>query len=391
MSIKVYAKRGKQNYKEKRLVQQLQQALDIKRKTDPEIAERFRPATTYEELQGLHRMYVSQDVEFEEVNQDMAKSKKEDFEDEIIVEENNSTKSFLDSFEEEESSDFIDPFNRESPIVRDYVTEGGISMDSGKDTGPTRTQFNEPVTFAEAFELPSDDPEENVPGGNSGRGEQKKERPRRERTEPVNPSFDDMSSGKKKRSTKKFAKYIVEVVCMLASKGLVWFANKDINEAKLAEYELNGEMDLSILVTLEQGQEITVKQFFQSQCLAAEEIAKIDEEEKSDLADTLAEVLLEKGVAPTPMQELMLISFKVFGEKAIMLLSLKSQTSNLLSQLRSMGGPGPSRGVPYEEPSYEQPVNEPVAEQPTEQVDTIEQIYQETSELEIDQVVETKE
>ena len=392
MSIKVYVKRGKHSYKEKRLAKELQDAIDIRRKADPEIAERFRPATTYEELQGLHRMYVSQDVEYEEVNEDMAKSKKDEYEDDVVVEENNSTKSFLDSYEEEESSDFIDPFNREAPIVRDYVTEGGISMDSGKDTGPTRTQFNEPVTFAEAFELPSDDPEENVPGGNSGRGEQKKERPRRERSEPVNPSFDDMSSGKKKRSTKKFAKYIVEVVCMLASKGLVWFANKDINEAKLAEYELNGEMDLSILVTLEQGQEITVKQFFQSQCLAAEEIAKIDEQEKSDLAETLAEVLLEKGVAPTPMQELMLISFKVFGEKAIMLLSLKSQTSNLLSQLRSMGGPGPSRGVPYEEPAYNEPANsEPVAEQPVEQVDTIEQIYQETSGLEIDQVVETKE
>ena len=392
MSIKVYVKRGKHSYKEKRLAKELQDAIDIRRKADPEIAERFRPATTYEELQGLHRMYVSQDVEYEEVNEDMAKSKKDEYEDDVVVEENNSTKSFLDSYEEEESSDFIDPFNREAPIVRDYVTEGGISMDSGKDTGPTRTQFNEPVTFAEAFELPSDDPEENVPGGNSGRGEQKKERPRRERSEPVNPSFDDMSSGKKKRSTKKFAKYIVEVVCMLASKGLVWFANKDINEAKLAEYELNGEMDLSILVTLEQGQEITVKQFFQSQCLAAEEIAKIDEQEKSDLADTLAEVLLEKGVAPTPMQELMLISFKVFGEKAIMLLSLKSQTSNLLSQLRSMGGPGPSRSVPYEEPAYNEPAyNEPVAEQPVEQVDTIEQIYQETSGLEIDQVVETKE
>jgi hypothetical protein len=394
MSIKVYAKRGKHNYKEKRLAKELQEALDIRRKTDPEIAERFMPATSFEELQGLHRMYVSQEVEYEDIDKDndiqeetttkMAKQKNES------DGEQSSSKSFLDSFEEEESLDFVDPFNREEPIVRDYVTEGGISMDSGKDTGPTRTQFDEPVTFEEAFVLPSDDDLENNQAQGSKK-EPKQDRPKRERQEPVNPSFDDMSSGKKKRSTKKFAKYIVEVVCMLASKGLVWFANKDINEAKLAEYELNGEMDLSILVTLEQGQEITVKQFFQSQCLAAEEIAKIDEEEKSDLADTLAEVLLEKGVAPTPMQELMLISFKVFGEKAIMLLSLKSQTSNLLSQLRSMGGPGPSRSVPYEEPIYEQPVSAQAQEQQVEQVDTIEQIYQETSELEIDQVVETKE
>jgi hypothetical protein len=75
-----------------------------------------------------------------------------------------------------------------------------------------------------------------------------------------------------------------------------------------------------------------------------------------------------------------------------MLLSLKSQTSNLLSQLRSMGGPGPSREMPYQEPAYEPPVNQPAPTETVQEVpDTIEQIYQETSELEIEQVLETKE
>ena len=198
MSIKVYVKRGKHSYKEKRLAKELQDAIDIKRKADPEIAERFKPATNYEELQGLHRMYVSQDVEYEEINENMAKSTiKEEVQEEVVVETSSSSKSFLESYEEEETSDFIDPFNREAPIVRDYVTEGGISMDSGKDVGPTRTQFNEPITFAEAFELPSDDPEDNQGGNPSGGDRQRKEKPKRERPEPVNPSFDDMSSGKK--------------------------------------------------------------------------------------------------------------------------------------------------------------------------------------------------
>ena len=79
-----------------------------------------------------------------------------------------------------------------------------------------------------------------------------------------------------------------------------------------------------------------MKQFFQMQCIKAEELCKIDEQEKQDLADALAEVLLEKGVGPTPTQELMLISLKIFGGQIVNLISLKSQTNSLLSQLRSM-------------------------------------------------------
>jgi hypothetical protein len=145
-----------------------------------------------------------------------------------------------------------------------------------------------------------------------------------------------MSSAKKRKSTKKFAKYIVETVCMLSEKGFVWYANKDINEAKLVEYELKGEMDLSLLLDMPDGQKVTVKQFFQMQCLQAEQLAVIPQEEKEDLADALAEVLLEKGIAPTPTQELLLIAGKVFGGQVITLLTVKSSTNSVLAQLRAM-------------------------------------------------------
>ena len=95
-------------------------------------------------------------------------------------------------------------------------------------------------------------------------------------------------------------------------------------------------MDLSLLVSLEDGQEVTVKQFFQIQCLKAEQLAVIDKEEKEDLAESLAEVLMEKGVGPTPTQELMLIALKIFGGQAITLMTIKSQTNALLGQLRAM-------------------------------------------------------
>jgi hypothetical protein len=203
-----------------------------------------------------------------------------------------------------------------------------------------------------------------------------------------------MSSGKKRRSTKKFATYIVETVCMLAEKGFVWYANKDINESKLAEYEMTGEMNLSLLVTLEDGQEATVKQFFQGQTMRAEQLAKIDPEEKKDLAEVLAEVLLEKGIAPTSSQELILIGFKIFGAQAISLLSLKSQTNALLGQLREMNsGNAPMNydDMPTEEPTYQAPtqeVSQPIAQpiaQPQEEIST------DDDDLIIEKVIETKE
>ena len=45
--IKVYAKKGKPNYKEKRLFAEIQRAIEKRRVSDPEITERFRPANTF--------------------------------------------------------------------------------------------------------------------------------------------------------------------------------------------------------------------------------------------------------------------------------------------------------------------------------------------------------
>lgn len=387
--IKIYNK-VKPNYKENKLIKELQPIINKKLKENPSLASDFTPANNFEELKRLHNMYVSDEVDFEEINEETNSMAKKDAvldgEEELI----GNNDSF---YEDEEENTFIDPFNREEPIVRDYVTDGGMEEDLGQNKAPNRTQFDEPISWSEAFELPSDEDGEDMvtPQGKNQNQKQSKQKP--EPKEPMNPHFDDMSSGKKRRSTKKFATYIVETVCMLAEKGFVWYANKDINDSKLAEYEMSGEMDLSLLVTLEDGQEASVKQFFQGQSLRAEQLAKIDPEEKKDLAEVLAEVLLEKGIAPTSSQELILIGFKIFGAQAIQLLSLKSQTNALLSQLREMNsGVAPANydDMPSQEPTYEapsqevaQPISQPIA-QPQEEIKT-------DDDLIIERVIETKE
>lgn len=339
--MKLYNKKGKRNYKEVRLIKELEKELQSRiDKGDHTIVHNFKPADSFEELQSLHAQYTSKDVQFEELddktdtklNADNMSKKDEDIldkDDDILDDDDNS---------------FIDPFNRQEPTTYDYTNDGGFSKDSTpKNTG--QTDFAEPMSFDEAFELPTEGEDEEPVEQDAKSSNQKQSEPKQKRQakkeDPWNPSFDDMSGGNQKKSTKKFAKYIVEAVCALAEKGFVWYANKDINEAKLAEYELTGEMNLSILVTLETGQDATVKHFFQQQCIAAEQLAKFEDEEKKDMSEALAAVLLEKGIAPTATQELMIVVGGVLVKKGAILLSLKSQTNSLLNQLRAMNSGQP--------------------------------------------------
>jgi hypothetical protein len=65
-------------------------------------------------------------------------------------------------------------------------------------------------------------------------------------------------------------------------------------------------------------------------------MAVIDEESKADLTDALTEVLLEKGIAPTPTQNLMLVAGKIVLGQGVALMALKSQTNAVLNQLKLM-------------------------------------------------------
>jgi hypothetical protein len=173
---------------------------------------------------------------------------------------------------------------------------------------------------------------------------------------------------------KKFAKYIVQAVCMLAEKGFGWWTTKDISESKVVEYELNGEMDLSILLTMQNGQKATVKQWFQSQRFKSEELGKYDKNEIEDLSDALAEVLDKKGVSPTEEQELMIIAASVFGSKLMAAIEIKRDIGNVIHQLKEIqqsGAQAPrqdySETVDYSQAEQEQVQPEVVETQPEEE------------------------
>jgi hypothetical protein len=397
MNIKVYNRRGRRNYKEVKLVAELEKELEKRLEKDPRLALSFKPADTYEELKAMHAQYIARDAEFEEIEtqQNQENMAKRNSEEEIVDDQD------LDLNESSDDNSFIDPFNRQEPTTYDYTNDGGFAKDSTpKNTG--QSDFAEPLSFDEAFEIPEDgtdeEPVENEKA--SKKPDQEKTQKRQAKKEdPWNPAFDDMSSGNKTKSTKKFAKYIVEAMCAVSEKAFVWYANKDINDAKLAEYELANEMNLKILVTLDNGQEATVKQFFRQQCLTAQELAKIKDEKKKDMAESLAAVLLEKGFAPTAGQEALMVFGGVFIEQGAILLSLSAQNNSLLNQLRAMQQgqqpyePEPQYQQPQPQPQYEAPVNQAYSDVNGVPNVSFEEagLVSDAEMLEIERVVDTKE
>jgi hypothetical protein len=285
-------------------------------------------------------MYCGDEVEFEEIknNETVEESNHKNFRDNMKPEAKSDFS--LDEIEDSDRT-FIDPLNREEPLVRDYVmNEDPASTQGSGDRSNPKLSFDEPLTFEDSFEIPGESSSDKDKRNNTGEKNNQSQTAR-----PINNSNQNtgMSQAnpqndnkKQKKSSQRFAKYIVETVCMLCEKGFVWYANSDINDSKLAEYELSGEIDLSVLVTLETGQEVTIKQFFQNQSLKAEELARISKEEQEDLTDAVAELLIEKNFTPTPTQEVLLIGLKIVGGKFVSAFSLKSQTNDLLMQLRAM-------------------------------------------------------
>jgi hypothetical protein len=357
--MKVYQKRGALNYKEKRMVTAIEKALSEKIAKQPELANQFDPARNFDELKSLFDEYCVTDTEFVDIpnnekvgNQQETETTHEEF-----------RKGMEDTIQKPkpeqptETKTFIDPFNDAEPIVRDYVQSGGLKEEGEQQS--TQTEFAEPTTQQGAFEMPTDDDEKGA-SGKTIKG--KKPEP----SKPINPKFDDMSDSKKKRSTKRFAKIIIEGVCLLAEKGCIWWTTKNITEDKLAQYEIDGEMDLQILLTLDDGQQATVREWFAQKVNDAQTLFKVSETDKSDLIDSLYEVMLEKGVAPTPMQELIINAVKTFVlDMGLKALGLSSQINNVLGQLKLMKANTMEANF-EEDVNFENPATEQEEQQVTE-------------------------
>lgn len=341
MRAEIYSKRGRTTYQEEKLIKALTKVLNAKRKVDPNF--KFDVVHSIDELKYLHDQHCIEDatiisetpheeVEIKDSNISTNQNDNDMAEETTTEKGNNFTNPNEFQFE---TPDFEtpDPFNEKNPKVRDYVLKDSMSPDGQKrnEVGSTAS-LSEPTDHNSAFAFPDD-----YDNDKKGNNKQSSSEPKKEKEEkPFNPGFDDMNGQKKSRQTKRFAKHIVEAVAMGLEFGFVWWTTKDINESALASYGLNDEMDLDLLLSMDEGQEITVRQFFADKCDQAREQGKISQEDKEDLADALADVLLEKGIAPTPVQTLIMVSLKVIGGQVMKAVVVKAEVGSVLNQLRSM-------------------------------------------------------
>lgn len=341
--IKIYKSntRGNLDYKLKKLVRELEPIIERKMITDPNFASTFRAATTPEELQRLHSVHCAETATILSEIKNEPNINLSNMENESHNSENNKPSETGSGAQKK----VIDPINEAEPIIRDYVLQDDAyekksSIPSAGARADEPLSFNEPMSFQEAFDIPLD-ANEDPKLGDKKEGEQKQQNSTQNNTqqsapkkEPVNPYFDDQSNQNKKKQTKRMAKYIVKVVVTLLEKGFVWWTTKDINEAKLIELELKGEIDLNVLFALSETEQQTAREFFARMCKDAIAGSKVDLDDQEELTDALFEVLIEKGIAPTPMQNLALVSLQIVGAKVITALGLSAMTNSILAGLK---------------------------------------------------------
>jgi hypothetical protein len=356
--FKILAKKGTANWKEKKLLKDLEPILERKMVTDSNFASNFRPVNSYEDLQKLHNTYCAENAEIVEeiTNEKTNMSDTKETEHVLSNDKNinlNETKTTVE--------DVLDPFNRQEPRIRDYVLkEDQFDKNSSniQSTENVSQIFDEPTNFNDAFNIPDfNDDDKNQIGDNNhaqqgtnnlnqqgagnnnnttdnSRGTQPESPKKDNKQSPVNPYFEDQSNQNKKKQTKRFAKYITGFVCFALEKGYVWYATKDINEAKLIEYELKGQIDLSLVLTLDSNTTITAKEFFTKMCGDAKIAAKISPDDQDELADALSDVLMEKGIAPTPMQTLLMVGGQILAKQAINAFTSVSISKNIIEGLK---------------------------------------------------------
>jgi hypothetical protein len=127
---------------------------------------------------------------------------------------------------------------------------------------------------------------------------------------------------------------------------------------------------LTLLLDMPDGQRKSVRDFFVEQLGVIQQESEIDQEDKDDLTEALTEVFLEKGIAPTPTQELMLVVARVVGVKALSGVAITQMNMSILNQLRSMKKE--ETGYEEEPQPQPQPTPQPRRQQAPQKQDIVE-------------------
>ena len=175
--------------------------------------------------------------------------------------------------------------------------------------------------------------------------------------EPMNPEMVGLSNKEKDAANDVLADMVLDMYGLahvLANRSLM------ISEKKLIKLQQEGEINLNAQIEYEYGKKITAGLFFEQYNRQAEGTLSVSDEFKEEVKPVLKKVLAKNGLGMTPEQQLGYLFAKDIAGKAIIVVSMKSQLSQMMEVIKNATTGQPSY------PSPPQGQNNAAAEQKQE-------------------------
>ena len=326
MDGRVYVSSGRPNRDEKKMIEELTNAVNKLKEKNPVEYMNFRPATNKFELREWYKKYCIEDAEIisETRTQTMSTEKETKIESSDEATSNkNAEKNLTDAFDGAN-----DPFNARETIKRDYVTDQTTDNTYSHEE---EIVIEEPTGLPSDFTIPKDEDINNVGNNvNQQQGKNEKQKP-----DPINPELKDLDDGQKRRVFKQTAQSLVLAYKQFSGLPFKYLATRDINAGKMAEYNVTKELDTNIVLELPNDVHMSIAQYFEQQCMKADGLFELDPDVEKEIVEALTDVLMEKQFALTPTQRLMVALGQDLFSKGVQLFQFRAEVKTTLDYLKN--------------------------------------------------------
>jgi len=124
--------------------------------------------------------------------------------------------------------------------------------------------------------------------------------------EPMNPALDDLSPTEKRKQVEMFADAILETYGQLYHAAFSGYCSVKMN--KMEVLDRDGTIRLSMVIERGENGEMTIREQFLKYNEKVNDAFTVTPEMKEQLREPLIAVLMEKGIAPTPMTTLLIVA-----------------------------------------------------------------------------------
>lgn len=126
----------------------------------------------------------------------------------------------------------------------------------------------------------------------------------KKKDEPMNPGLDDLSPTEKRKQVEMFADAILETYGQLYEAAFTAYCSVKMNKMEILDRD--GSIRLSMVIERGEGGDLTIREQFVKYNEKVASTFVVSPEMKAELREPLIAVLMEKGIAPTPMVSLLI-------------------------------------------------------------------------------------